>query len=41
MLKALCVIAFLVAVGGMLYKLLTYEEPGHGHEEDPRDRDPE
>ena len=34
MLKVLCVVAFLVAVGGMLYKLLTYEEPGHGREED-------
>lgn len=39
MLKVLCVIAFLVAVGGMLYKLLTYEEPGHGHEEDDRRED--
>ena len=37
MLKAICVIAFLVAVGGMLFKLLTYREPGHGREEDRRD----
>jgi hypothetical protein len=30
--KLACVAAYLVAVGGMFYFLLTYEEPSHGRD---------
>lgn len=39
MLKGLLILAYLVAVGGMFYLLLTYEEPSHGRSkvQDPDD----
>lgn len=37
MLKGLLILAYLVAVGGMVLFLLTYEEPRHGQEDDEGD----
>lgn len=38
MLKGLLIVAYLVAVCGVFYFLLTYEEPGHGRKvQDPDD----